>query len=63
MSWIKNHHYSGIFGLMKLTLPKVLPQYLEMVRGYWVFFHLDTFVLLSMWSSIICEDLYVVVMY
>ncbi|OPL20344.1 glycosyltransferase-like large2 protein, partial [Mytilus galloprovincialis] len=24
--WISNKHYSGVFGLMKLTLPKTLPQ-------------------------------------
>ncbi|KAK6191618.1 hypothetical protein SNE40_003262 [Patella caerulea] len=26
ISWVPNHHYSGIFGLMKLTLPKLLPK-------------------------------------
>lgn len=25
VSWIPNKHYSGVYGLMKLTLPKVLP--------------------------------------
>lgn len=31
VSWIPNKHYSGIFGLLKLTLPKVLPSSLEKV--------------------------------
>jgi glycosyltransferase-like protein LARGE len=26
VSWIPNKHYSGIFGLLKLTLPKLLPK-------------------------------------
>ncbi len=25
VSWVPNKHYSGIYGLLKLTLPKVLP--------------------------------------
>ena len=29
VSWIPNKHYSGIFGLLKLTLPKILPKHLE----------------------------------
>lgn len=29
--WISNKHYSGVFGLMKLTLPKTLPQNLTKV--------------------------------
>ena len=31
VSWIPNKHYSGVFGLLKLTLPKILPQDLEKV--------------------------------
>lgn len=26
VSWIPNKHYSGVYGLLKLTLPKVLPE-------------------------------------
>ena len=29
VSWIPNKHYSGIYGLLKLTLPKILPKNLE----------------------------------
>ena len=29
VSWIPNKHYSGVFGLLKLTLPKILPSTLE----------------------------------
>ncbi|CAC5385785.1 LARGE [Mytilus coruscus] len=29
--WISNKHYSGVFGLMKLTLPKTLPKNLSKV--------------------------------
>jgi len=31
VSWIPNKHYSGIFGLLKLTLPDVLPKSLKKV--------------------------------
>ncbi|XP_077292472.1 xylosyl- and glucuronyltransferase LARGE2s-like [Arctopsyche grandis] len=31
VSWIPNAHYSGIFGLLKLTLPNVLPKNLKKV--------------------------------
>eukprot|EP00095_Tigriopus_kingsejongensis_P005592 snap_masked-scaffold12_size759060-processed-gene-6.2 protein:Tk05592 transcript:snap_masked-scaffold12_size759060-processed-gene-6.2-mRNA-1 annotation:"glycosyltransferase-like protein large2" len=31
VSWIPNKHYSGIFGLLKLTLPKILPKTLQKV--------------------------------
>lgn len=31
VSWIPNKHYSGVYGLMKLTLPKVLPDTLQRV--------------------------------
>lgn len=31
VSWIPNKHYSGVYGLMKLTLPKVLPSSLQRV--------------------------------
>ena len=31
ISWIPNKHYSGVFGLLKLTLPKVLPHDLDRV--------------------------------
>lgn len=31
MSWIPNKHYSGIYGLMKLTLAKTLPSDLSKV--------------------------------
>lgn len=31
VSWIPNKHYSGVYGLMKLTLPKVLPSNLKRV--------------------------------
>ena len=29
ISWIPNKHYSGIYGLLKLTLPKILPKNLD----------------------------------
>lgn len=29
VSWIPNKHYSGIYGLLKLTLPKILPNHLD----------------------------------
>lgn len=29
VSWIPNKHYSGVYGLLKLTLPKVLPDTLQ----------------------------------
>jgi len=31
VSWIPNKHYSGVYGLMKLTLPKILPLSLHRV--------------------------------
>jgi len=31
VSWIPNKHYSGVYGLLKLTLPKILPGSLEKV--------------------------------
>ena len=31
VAWIPNKHYSGVYGLMKLTLPKTLPETLEKV--------------------------------
>lgn len=31
VSWIPNKHYSGVYGLMKLVLPKALPIYLDKV--------------------------------
>ena len=31
VAWIPNKHYSGVYGLMKLTLPKTLPESLEKV--------------------------------
>ncbi|KAK6637777.1 Xylosyl- and glucuronyltransferase large2 [Polyplax serrata] len=31
VSWIPNKHYSGVYGLMKLTLPKILPRNLSKV--------------------------------
>lgn len=31
VSWIPNKHYSGVYGLMKLTLPKILPRNLSRV--------------------------------
>eukprot|EP00092_Neocalanus_flemingeri_P000772 GFUD01000821.1.p1 GENE.GFUD01000821.1~~GFUD01000821.1.p1 ORF type:complete len:719 (-),score=183.27 GFUD01000821.1:221-2377(-) len=31
VSWIPNKHYSGVYGLLKLTLPKILPKNLEKV--------------------------------
>lgn len=31
IDWIPNKHYSGIYGLMKLVLPKILPSYLQKV--------------------------------
>ncbi len=30
-NWIPNKHYSGIYGLLKLTLPKILPPSLQKV--------------------------------
>ncbi|XP_054163176.1 xylosyl- and glucuronyltransferase LARGE2s-like [Oppia nitens] len=31
VSWIPNKHYSGVYGLMKLVLPKALPQNMDKV--------------------------------
>ena len=31
VEWIPNFHYSGIFGLMKLLLPEILPQVVDKV--------------------------------
>ena len=31
VGWIPNKHYSGIYGLLKLTLPKILPSKLTKV--------------------------------
>lgn len=31
VAWIPNKHYSGVYGLLKLTLPKALPQSVEKV--------------------------------
>ncbi|XP_046458581.1 LARGE xylosyl- and glucuronyltransferase 2-like [Daphnia pulex] len=31
VAWIPNKHYSGVYGLLKLTLPKVLPQSVDKV--------------------------------
>ncbi|CAG2110115.1 unnamed protein product, partial [Medioppia subpectinata] len=31
VSWVPNKHYSGVYGLMKLVLPKALPQSLDKV--------------------------------
>ena len=31
VSWIPNKHYSGVYGLMKLVLPKTLPHWLDKV--------------------------------
>ena len=31
VSWIPNKHYSGVYGLMKLVLPRALPETLEKV--------------------------------
>ena len=29
ISWIPNMHYSGKYGLLKLTLPKLLPKHVD----------------------------------
>lgn len=31
VNWIPNKHYSGVYGLLKLTLPRALPSSLEKV--------------------------------
>lgn len=31
VSWIPNKHYSGVYGLMKLVLPRALPDDLDKV--------------------------------
>ncbi len=31
VAWVPNKHYSGIYGLLKLTLPKILPSSLQKV--------------------------------
>lgn len=31
VDWIPNSHYSGVYGLMKLTLTKALPEILDRV--------------------------------
>ena len=33
VSWIPNKHYSGVYGLLKLILPRLLPETLEKVRS------------------------------
>ena len=32
VDWIPNRHYSGVYGLLKLTLTQILPVELEKVR-------------------------------
>jgi hypothetical protein len=32
VAWIPNKHYSGVYGLMKLVLPEILPEDLQHVR-------------------------------
>jgi len=32
VSWIPNRHYSGVYGLMKLILPNILPSNLTKVQ-------------------------------
>jgi len=32
VSWIPNRHYSGVYGLMKLILPNILPFNLTKVQ-------------------------------
>ena len=32
VEWIPNSHYSGVYGLMKLTITKALPEVLEQVK-------------------------------
>jgi glycosyltransferase-like protein LARGE len=34
VAWIPNKHYSGVYGLLKLTLPKVLPQSVDKVMVF-----------------------------
>ena len=31
IAWVPNKHYSGMYGLLKLTLPNVLPTWLDRV--------------------------------
>lgn len=31
VNWIPNKHYSGVYGLLKLVLPKLLPVHIERV--------------------------------
>ena len=31
VAWIPNKHYSGVYGLLKLTLPHLLPDWLDKV--------------------------------
>lgn len=31
VGWIPNKHYSGVYGLLKLTLPQLLPEWLDKV--------------------------------
>lgn len=31
VAWIPNKHYSGVYGLLKLTLPRILPDWLDRV--------------------------------
>ena len=51
VSWIPNKHYSGIYGLLKLTLPKLLPKHLDKTIV------LDTDVTLANDISKVCDDI------
>ena len=31
VEWIPNKHYSGVYGLLKLTLPNILPKWLTKI--------------------------------
>ena len=36
VAWIPNKHYSGVYGLLKLTLPKILPGIHHLDKYQWM---------------------------
>jgi hypothetical protein len=64
IEWIPNKHYSGIFGLMKLVLPKILPEHLQKVGSILLmcFFYRNNNICISVirkkYTAVVC--LYIV---
>lgn len=53
IAWIPNKHYSGVYGLLKLVLPKILPQHLNkvLVLDNDILFNDDVSKLWGLWSE------------